>query len=213
MRTRLRTSHTLAALAFALLCAACAETGDSDPYEAGLAPGLTPDAQADAASRPAERGGASEAGWRVDASFTTQDAAPSRLDAGDPTLDALLPVSDADDPSGDTGTPVDAEAPEDAANSRDTGATLGDAGATSDASTTGAVALAWAEPAANSTLKGSVTLRFTGRAFQNVEVFLGGTRLVRASVSADRTSASATLDTTKLNNGSVSLTAHAWNSP
>ena len=80
------------------------------------------------------------------------------------------------------------------------------------APTTIAVALQWATPA-NTRLSGSQALELTGRAFENVEIFSGGTRIATATVSSDSTSAKAVIDTTQFADGTVALTAHAWNSP
>ncbi len=52
-----------------------------------------------------------------------------------------------------------------------------------------------------------------GQAFKNVEIFNGATRIATATVSADETTATVDIDTTKLPDGVVALTAHAWNSP
>lgn len=75
------------------------------------------------------------------------------------------------------------------------------------------VALRWALPAAGSKQSNNLELRLTGQAFKNVEIFRNGQMFVRATISADQTSATAMIDTKKLPNGSVTLTAHAWNSP
>jgi beta-glucanase (GH16 family) len=78
---------------------------------------------------------------------------------------------------------------------------------------TGAVTLRWASPAASATVKGTTDFKLTGTSLVNVEIFNAGKMLVRCAVSADRTTATASIDTTKLANGSVAFTAHAWNSP
>ena len=62
-------------------------------------------------------------------------------------------------------------------------------------------------------MSGVKPLQLTGRAFRNVEIFSGGARVALATVSANLTTANATVDTTQLPNGTVALTARAWNSP
>jgi hypothetical protein len=53
-----------------------------------------------------------------------------------------------------------------------------------------------------------------GQAFDNVEIFSAdGKKVALAVISPDKTSATATIDTTQFANGAVTLTAHAWDSP
>jgi hypothetical protein len=75
-----------------------------------------------------------------------------------------------------------------------------------------AVVLAWSTPSANATVSGTQTLKLTGQAFKNVEIFSGGVKVASAAVSSDSTSATAVVDTTQFANGAVTLTAHAWDS-
>ena len=77
----------------------------------------------------------------------------------------------------------------------------------------GTVTLAWAAPAASATVKGATTFSLSGTSLVNVEIFNGGTMLVRATVASDGKSASATVDTTAFADGALTLTAHAWNTP
>src|SRR5262249_50079924 len=79
--------------------------------------------------------------------------------------------------------------------------------------TSGAVSLRWASPAAGSTVSGNASFRLTGSAFRNVEIFWNGVMVARASVSSDSTTATASIETSQFANGTVTLTAHAWNSP
>jgi hypothetical protein len=74
------------------------------------------------------------------------------------------------------------------------------------------VALRWVPPA-NAQLSGTVEFRLTGQAFQNVEIFRNGGMIARAVVSADKTIATARIDTRQFPDGQLTLTAHAWNSP
>jgi beta-glucanase (GH16 family) len=75
------------------------------------------------------------------------------------------------------------------------------------------VSLTWVPPAVAGPYSGVLSLSLKGQGFQNVEVFQAGTMIARAVVSSDRTRATAQVDTTRLANGSVTLTAHGWNSP
>jgi hypothetical protein len=75
------------------------------------------------------------------------------------------------------------------------------------------VALSWNQPASGAQISGNATLHLIGQAFENVEIFRNGTMIARAVVAADKTSATATIDTTQFANGPLTLTAHAWNSP
>jgi beta-glucanase (GH16 family) len=76
----------------------------------------------------------------------------------------------------------------------------------------GIVSLAWNAPAEGLRVAGSVVLRLAGKGFKNVEVFIGGRMAMRCSITGAGTVATAILDTTKYPNGSLSLTAHAWDS-
>ena len=78
--------------------------------------------------------------------------------------------------------------------------------------TPSAIKLSWASPAANTRVSGMQTVALSGQAFKNVEIFSGGIKIATATVSSDLTTATATIDTTKLANGTGSLTAHAWDS-
>ena len=73
--------------------------------------------------------------------------------------------------------------------------------------------LQWATPSSSTAVSGGKAVRLTGRAFRNVEIFSGSTRVALATVSADLSTATAMVDTTRLPNGTVALTARAWNSP
>jgi hypothetical protein len=75
------------------------------------------------------------------------------------------------------------------------------------------VRVSWSTPAANATVSGRAAITLTGQGFRNVEIFRGGALLVRATVNASGTSATATIDTSMIANGALTLTAHAWNSP
>ena len=75
------------------------------------------------------------------------------------------------------------------------------------------IALAWAAPAAGATVEGVIPVSFSGALLVNVEVFDGTTMIDRMTCSADGTSATGTVDTTKLPNGALSLLASAWNAP
>ena len=77
----------------------------------------------------------------------------------------------------------------------------------------GTVTVGWSVPADHATLSGTATLAVTGANLVNVEFFQGGTMVVRAQVAADHRSATASFDTTRLADGPISLSAHAWNSP
>jgi hypothetical protein len=79
--------------------------------------------------------------------------------------------------------------------------------------TDGTVMVGWSAPANHATLAGTATLAVTGANFINVEFFQGSTMIVRAQVAADHRSATASFDTTRLADGPINLTAHAWNSP
>jgi hypothetical protein len=92
------------------------------------------------------------------------------------------------------------------------GSSPGNGGAGTGGASATTVTLQWASPAANSTLTGTAELRLTGRAFVNVEVFQGSTMLARCSVAPDHASATCSLDSKRLPNGTVTLTAHAWDS-
>lgn len=71
----------------------------------------------------------------------------------------------------------------------------------------------WSLPLSGTVVKGSnVQLKLAGQSFVNVEIFSGGKMVVRATVSADRKTATAVLDTTKFVDGPLTVTAHAWNS-
>jgi len=89
----------------------------------------------------------------------------------------------------------------------------GAAGGVDSGVPTAAVSVQWVEPAANARLTGSMRFRFSGRGFLNVEIKHNGTTVSTCTVSADHTSATADVDTTRLPNGAVTLTAHAWDSP
>jgi len=73
--------------------------------------------------------------------------------------------------------------------------------------------LQWATASSTSAVSGAKSVRLTGRAFRNVEIFSGSSRVALATVSADLTTATAMVDTTQLPNGTVALTARGWNSP
>lgn len=75
----------------------------------------------------------------------------------------------------------------------------------------GSVSLAWVAPASTS-VSGTVRLTLRGQGLRNVEVFQGGTMVARAQVSGNSAEAVVDLDTTRWPSGSVTLTAHAWNS-
>jgi hypothetical protein len=70
----------------------------------------------------------------------------------------------------------------------------------------------WFNPAGGATISGTTTLLFRGTSMVNVEVFRDGKFVTRATVSNAGQMAMATLDTSTLPKGSVTLTAHAWNS-
>lgn len=74
------------------------------------------------------------------------------------------------------------------------------------------VSLSWDKPQ-TTTVSGKVTLTLRGERLVNVELFRGGKVLVRATVANDGRSARAELDTRSLPNGSVEISAHAWDSP
>jgi hypothetical protein len=74
------------------------------------------------------------------------------------------------------------------------------------------VSVRWVEPAPNARLQGTARFRLSGRGFLNVEIKQNGATIATCNVSADRTSAVADVDTTRLSNGPVTLTAHAWDS-
>jgi beta-glucanase (GH16 family) len=75
-----------------------------------------------------------------------------------------------------------------------------------------AVVAQWAQPLSGAVASGTVQFRVVGKAFNNVEIFRDSVMLTRCVVSADRTSATANIDTAQFANGSVTLTAHAWDS-
>jgi hypothetical protein len=77
----------------------------------------------------------------------------------------------------------------------------------------GGVVANWSTPANGATISGPTTFNIVGEGMVNVELFRNGSMLVRATVAPDGRSASATLDTTTLPNGTLTLSAHAWNSP
>jgi len=81
-----------------------------------------------------------------------------------------------------------------------------------DGAATGSVKLKWVAPAAGATLSGTTTFQLSGQGFLNVEIFRNGTLLVRCTVSASHASATASVDTTQLPDGALTLTAHAWDS-
>ena len=75
------------------------------------------------------------------------------------------------------------------------------------------ISLAWTAPAAAASLAGLVPLVLSGSDLVNVEIFDGGTMLIRLTCSPDGTSATGNLDTTALTNGGLTLVATAWNAP
>src|SRR5262245_13104349 len=75
------------------------------------------------------------------------------------------------------------------------------------------VRVSWASPGANAQISGRATLTLSGQGFRNVELFRDGRFLTRATVTTDGTRATATVDTSQLANGPLTLSAHAWNSP
>jgi hypothetical protein len=206
----------LAQLVGALLLSSCAE--NNPEYEGLLDTGVAPSTRADASATDAgrrENDAQAALDPRVDASRpldaaaadATSDAA--RLDASGPSQnDAERPGDAAEGPLADAALDAgsDASSVGNDASSVEAGS---DAGTTEPQS----VMLTWSQPAAGSTLKGTPELKLSGRALQNVEVFQSSSMLVRCTISSDRTSATCPLDTTKLANGSLTLTAHAWNSP
>jgi beta-glucanase (GH16 family) len=78
---------------------------------------------------------------------------------------------------------------------------------------TGEVTLSWVTPAGAALRGNAAVVDLTGQSLVNVEIFHGSTMVSRATVAADRRSARAVIDTTRLPRGQVNLTAHAWNSP
>ena len=84
---------------------------------------------------------------------------------------------------------------------------------TSNPTTSKSVALEWSgQP--TTPVSGTTTLQLAGQAFDNVEIFSAdGKKVALAAMSPDKTSATATIDTTQFANGAVTLTAHAWDSP
>jgi len=84
---------------------------------------------------------------------------------------------------------------------------------TSNPTTSKSVALEWSgQP--TTPVSGTTTLQLAGQAFDNVEIFSAdGKKVALAAISPDKTSATATIDTTQFANGAVTLTAHAWDSP
>lgn len=74
------------------------------------------------------------------------------------------------------------------------------------------VSLSWSDPPTKP-VSGKVTLTLRGEHLVNVELFRDGKVLVRATVSADGKTARAEVDTRSLPDGSVELSAHAWDSP
>jgi len=84
---------------------------------------------------------------------------------------------------------------------------------TSNPTTSKSVALEWSgQP--TTPVSGTTTLQLAGQAFDNVEIFSAdGKKVALAVISPDKTSATATIDTTQFANGAVTLTAHAWDSP
>lgn len=100
------------------------------------------------------------------------------------------------------------------------GATSGTGGATSGGTTGGSggqptsgVSLRWESPAPDTKLTGTVEVRLTGNGFLNVEILRDGARIASCTVAANHESATCPVTTTQLPNGSVTLTAHAWDSP
>ena len=76
------------------------------------------------------------------------------------------------------------------------------------------VTLQWTSPADGATVEGpAAVLELTGQGLVNVELFAGGRLVTRATVAPDGHRATATLDTTAMPDGRVTLTAHGWNSP
>lgn len=75
------------------------------------------------------------------------------------------------------------------------------------------IALTWSAPAPDTTVSGTVQLSLVGRQLVNVEIFNDGQMITRCQVAADGKSATARIDTTRFEDGPLTLTAHAWNSP
>ncbi len=90
---------------------------------------------------------------------------------------------------------------------------IGGTGGSADSGTAAGVSVHWVEPAANASLSGTARFRFSGHGFLNVEVKRNGTTISPCTVSADHASAVCNVDTTRLPNGPLTLTAHAWDSP
>jgi Glycosyl hydrolase family 26 len=192
------------ALAAALLLSACAEVGvEDEAFESGVGSSTS----IDAASQTGD------AALGADARSGQQSLPDAAADA---SRDASGVGFGGRDAAGSTGALDGAR--ENPAFDAAADAGRRDAGPAVDAQTDAAppepqaVTLIWAQPAANATLTGTVELRLTGSAFQNVEIFQGSTMVARCTVSADRTSASASLDTTRFANGPLTLGARAWNS-
>ena len=76
---------------------------------------------------------------------------------------------------------------------------------------TAQVTLSWVPPASTA-VSGTVRLSLKGSGFKNVEIFSSGTKVAQAVVATDGKSATADIDTTRWANGSVTITAHAWDS-
>lgn len=78
------------------------------------------------------------------------------------------------------------------------------------AQTSPPVSVRW-EQTSQQPVSKNIRLRLSGESMRNVEIFREGIRIARADVSDDGHSASALINTRQFPNGTVTLTAHAWN--
>lgn len=76
----------------------------------------------------------------------------------------------------------------------------------------GPVTLRWDAPAAGAVLTGKQQFRLIGANFLNVEIKQGARMIARCAISADHTVATVEIDTAQFANGSVTVSAHAWDS-